>query len=57
MVLNVSHISVFARAILALNRVGNELYMEPSNFGVSLLKISEKQGFRVSRILVSGECN
>ncbi|EFO20483.2 Rad9 family protein [Loa loa] len=40
MVMNFSHISVFARAILALNRVGNELYMEPSDFGLILRSLS-----------------
>ncbi|VDP15456.1 unnamed protein product [Onchocerca flexuosa] len=31
---------IFARAILALNRIGNELYMEPNNFGLVLRSLS-----------------
>ncbi|VDK81186.1 unnamed protein product [Litomosoides sigmodontis] len=31
---------IFARAILALNRIGNELYMEPSDFGLVLRSLS-----------------
>ncbi|VDK67946.1 unnamed protein product [Onchocerca ochengi] len=31
---------IFARAVLALNRVGNELYMEPNNFGLVLRSLS-----------------
>ncbi|VIO92163.1 Rad9 family protein [Brugia malayi] len=35
-----SNFKIFARAILALNRVGNELYMEPSDFGLVLRSLS-----------------
>ncbi|VDM95095.1 unnamed protein product [Thelazia callipaeda] len=31
---------VFARAVLALNRVGNELYIEPSEFGLTLRSLN-----------------
>lgn len=44
MVLNFAYFSVFARAVLALNRVGNELYMEPSDFGVSSVEFHKIQG-------------
>lgn len=33
--------SVFGRAVLALNRVGDELYMEPNVEGVSFSRVSD----------------